>query len=1100
MLENESCLFDGEIFQTLRNIQGQYSIWPAGHPIPQGWTHSGAHGSKDHCLAFIEANWLDMRPLALQGSVGVRTVHPRNETGKSRESSLVVETEQTDQSRTESELESASSRLNSLDDPQAFAIRTYTVPDVIEEQAAKTPRAVCLISGEKHLTYAQLDARANRLARLLVREGIGPEGLVALALPRSIDVIVAMLGVLKCGGAYVPLDPNYPPQRLAYMLEDSQPAKIIGTSKTLRALQDVGCDLPPVIRLDDAEFNFRVLAQSDQPLTDSDRISPLLPQNLAYLIYTSGSSGRPKASLHTHENVVNLAWRPTYTEIGVDDTILQFAPLAFDASVFEVWGALFNGARLLLASLGQPDLANLAAECMRHDVSIAWMTAGLFDQAAVSHLPMLGRLRHLIAGGDVLPVQSVRRTLAAHPDLMITNGYGPTETTTFACTHRITLGDVSGGSLPIGSAIRNVQLHVLNGDLSRVSDGSVGELYISGAGLARGYHRRPGLTAERFIACPFGPAGGRMYRTGDLARWRPDSTLEFLGRSDQQLKLRGFRIEPGEIEAALLSRPELVQASVQLCEIAGERRLVAYLVPRRGERVPPHEILHSSLVEALPDYMVPAAFVALAALPLTTNGKLDRRALPSPNQPKWDGNRPTTEIEILLGEIWKELLGLDDIVRTTDFFSIGGHSLLAMKIIFIVEQRFHVHLKTTDLFNAPTIEAFARVIQSAIDRIENTGDSHAAISDTVGDTSDVRDLLKLRLVRPARGVSCGSVLGMPSLTGDGGPVGIIAGNALDSYDVWTFEIDLRPRLLTDSYIWLEVAEEIASRLLTATAPMVKAFVGFSIGAFMAWFVDRMLVAGGRRATPIISFDGGLDHLHFEGWSDRVAPVLERCADSEPSCALLLMRGNPGPFTLIESPAVDWTSATAELQIFCFPTLDHLDVITPAAVAAAREVLREFVETQQIATTSRHELDLRTVGGEAFRLLDAVSPPMPNEVRQLSELSPLPADGTVRLALLLLTMASGDAALALDYINRLLEEEPDHRAAVYAHVAVLSSLGRQAEAEDAFDTWSSIHREDKNLCARVYRHAEEPAPWGNWAKVDLGSDLSLDFAASLLQYE
>ena len=582
-----------------------------------------------------------------------------------------------------------------------------TLPALFEAQVACSPEAIALLFGEQRLSYAELDARSNQLARHLVRQGIGPESLVALALPRSPAMIVALLGVLKAGAAYLPLDSGYPPQRLAFMLKDSG-ARCLIIAGPAPFISEVDMEWPAMLRLDDPGLQQHLATLPDHKLADAERTAPLVPGNLAHVIYTSGSTGIPKGSANTHASVVNLAWRPSYAEIGPNDTVLQFAPFAFDASVFEIWGALLNGARLLLASDGPADLNRLSAELEHHRVTIAWLTAGLFEQVVTDHLPMLRPLKQLLVGGDVLPVAAVRQVLSAYPELRLTNGYGPTETTVFACTHRITAADSTTMSVPIGRPIGNVRAYVLDPSLSPLPIGVPGELYIAGAGLARGYHNRPGLTAERFLACPFGPPGTRMYRTGDLARRRSDGTLDFLGRADAQVKIRGFRIEPGEIEAALLDLPAIAQATVQPREIAGETRLVAYFVPRPGETIPPVPALRQALAARLPDYMLPSAFVSLASLPLTVNGKLDRHALPDPDSPGTPYRAPRSAREALICRLFADLTGTEPVGVDDDFFAIGGHSLLAMRLVARLHRETGQELPLRLLFANPTPEALAR--------------------------------------------------------------------------------------------------------------------------------------------------------------------------------------------------------------------------------------------------------------------------------------------------------------------------------------------------------------------------------------------------------
>jgi amino acid adenylation domain-containing protein len=599
--------------------------------------------------------------------------------------------------------------------------RDKCVHELFEAQVARTPDAIAVIFDNRQLSYAELEAAANRLAHYLIGLRIGPESRVGIALERSTEMVIALLAILKAGAAYLPLDPQYPAERLQFMLRDSTAKLLLTTSKIAERLilgggENKDTDVAPILLLDGPTLQTTLQTRRGTTPTATDRTAPLSPSNLAYVIYTSGSTGQPKGVATSHASVVALVWRPAYALLAPGQAVLQLALVAFDAATFEIWGALLNGARLVLAPAAPLDLERIAQTISRHEIDTLWLTAGLFCQVVETHPHLLAGVTRLLAGGDVLPIATVSRVKEQHPGLTLINGYGPTETTTFACTRLITSQDLVAERIPIGSPIANTRAYVLDGCLSPVPVGVLGELYIGGVGLARGYLGRPGLTAERFIACPFGPPGERMYRTGDLARWRPDGALDFLGRADSQVKIRGFRIEPGEIEAALTAIDGVAQAVVIPREIAGDTRLVAYLVAQPGVTLPAAASLRATLAAHLPDYMLPAAFVVLDALPLTANGKLDRELLPMPKRTAPGKAPPLTKTEHRLAEIWKSILGLDEIEKTADFFALGGHSLLALRLLALVEKEFGRRIGLAALFKSPSIESFALVVESGDER------------------------------------------------------------------------------------------------------------------------------------------------------------------------------------------------------------------------------------------------------------------------------------------------------------------------------------------------------------------------------------------------
>ncbi|OXM62114.1 non-ribosomal peptide synthase/polyketide synthase [Amycolatopsis vastitatis] len=556
-----------------------------------------------------------------------------------------------------------------------------TLTDLIEAQVARTPDAVAVVSRDERLTFAELDTRAARLARLLAARGAGPERIVALALPRSVEIVVAQLAVLKTGAAYLPVDPDYPAERIAFMLADAKPVVVVTKPGTLLPVDDV-------LVLDGSEAH--------GPATPLARSVPLTAP--AYVIYTSGSTGTPKGVVVTHAGLASFSGAEiAHFDVRPGDRVLQFSSPSFDASVLELCMALPAGAALVVPPPG-PLLGDHLAAVLRDE----GVTHALIPPVAMASVPDvdLPAFRTLVVGGEACPADLVARWA---PGRRMINAYGPTETTVVA-----TWSDplAPGTTPPIGRPIRNTRVRVLDAALRPVPMGAAGELYVSGAGLARGYLDRPGLTASRFLADPFGAPGTRMYRTGDLVRWRDDGTLEFLGRADDQVKIRGFRIEPGEIEAVLRAHPDVRDAAV----IAADQRLIAYVVGDPGTGLREH------VAAALPAHFVPAAFVRLAALPLTASGKLDRRALPAPAAPEESAGyaAPETETEEVLAAIWAEALGLDRVGVEDNFYALGGDSLRSLRITSMTKSAFDVEITPKDVLTAGTVLALAELVEERV--------------------------------------------------------------------------------------------------------------------------------------------------------------------------------------------------------------------------------------------------------------------------------------------------------------------------------------------------------------------------------------------------
>src|SRR5579859_5531527 len=608
--------------------------------------------------------------------------------------------------------------LVEFNDAQTEYPKDKCVHQLFEEQVQRTPDNVAVVFEDQQLTYSQLNARANQLAHYLQTLGVGPEVPVAICMEHCPEMVVGVLGILKAGGAYLPLDPLYPKERLAFMLQDAHAPVVLTRERWLESLPDYG---GRVVCLDSGW-------EAISGESEKNPLSGATARNLAYVMYTSGSTGQPKGVMCEHGGLVNyLCW---VNEGPLGDPGLSVpltTKLTFDMCLKQLFPPLLRGGEVWILPeevLAEPAKL-LSALATRTKVGLncvpSLWTAILHAIQPGQAAPPVESLTYLFFGGEPLSKELVARSLSALPHLQIWNIYGPTEATANASAAKI----ISGGEVTIGRPIANAQIYILNSSLHPVPIGVTGELHIGGAGVARGYLNRPELTAERFIPDPFSAVpGARMYKTGDLARYRPDGNIEFLGRADHQVKIRGFRIELGEIEAALGQHPSVREAVVIAREDAPgdpstslriEKRLVAYVVTER-EPPPTTTDLRNFLKEKLPEYMVPSAFVLLDALPLTLNGKIDRRALPSPDRSRPELDKafmaPRTPTEELLAEIWGKLLGIERVGIHDNFFDLGGHSLLATQLVSRVREAFQVEIPLRRLFEVPTVAGLAESIEA----------------------------------------------------------------------------------------------------------------------------------------------------------------------------------------------------------------------------------------------------------------------------------------------------------------------------------------------------------------------------------------------------
>ncbi|GAA1227079.1 hypothetical protein GCM10009665_16990 [Kitasatospora nipponensis] len=575
-------------------------------------------------------------------------------------------------------------------------------------RALAAPHAVALEFGDRRLTYAELDARANQVAHLLRANGVGPQVPVAVCAQRGPEVVITLLAVLKAGGHYLPLDPEYPAERLAFMLADSRAQVLVVQPPFAQRFADAGG--PHTVPMSPDWSSAAAQPTTAPPLE-------VAADDLAYVMYTSGSTGRPKGVGVTHRNVLHLVAEGGYADLGPEQVLLLLAPLAFDAATFELWGALCNGARLAVLPPGVPTAATLEEAVRRHAVTQVLLTSGLFHHVVRTGPRALAGLRHVLVGGDVMPSAEARAVLELGVE--VSNVYGPTECTTICCARRGVSAAETRRSVPIGTAIKGSSAYVLDEEGAPAADGVPGELLIGGPGVARGYLGRPALTAQRFVPDPFGgEPGARLYRTGDLARRDGRGVLHFLGRADQQVKILGHRVELGEIEAVLGNHPEVRAAAVTVhLTAAGDKQLVGHVVVSPALDGPIGAPLREYLRELLPGYLVPTAWVRLTRLPLTAHGKVDRAALPAPTT-GGDGAGPTpaprNPVEQAVAEVWAELLGLESVGVHDDFFELGGHSLLATQIVALLQERFPVDLPVRAVFDAPTVALLAEEVHRAI--------------------------------------------------------------------------------------------------------------------------------------------------------------------------------------------------------------------------------------------------------------------------------------------------------------------------------------------------------------------------------------------------
>ncbi|MCY8104946.1 amino acid adenylation domain-containing protein [Bacillus mojavensis] len=762
------------------------------------------------------------------------------------------------------------------------------LPELFEKQAALSPDSIAVVYKDKAMSYTELNERANRLARLLISKGVGPEQFVALALPRSLDMTIGLLAVLKAGAAYLPLDPDYPADRIAFMLNDARPAIIITSSQVENQIPPA--ENVPKIVLDDPELCEKLKTYSPLNPNHTDRIHPLSPFNTAYVIYTSGSTGVPKGVMIPHQNVTRLFGATDHWfRFGSDDVWTMFHSYAFDFSVWEIWGPLLHGGRLVIVphDISRSPEAFLRL-LVKEGVTILNQTPSAFYQfmQAEREQPDLGQalsLRYVVFGGEALELSRLEDWYHRHPEQApkLINMYGITETTVHVSYIELdrNIAAIRANSL-IGCGIPDLGVYVLDERLQPVPPGVAGELYVSGAGLARGYLGRPGLTAERFIADPFGPPGTRMYRTGDVARRRADGSLDYVGRADHQVKIRGFRIELGEIEAALVQHSQLEDAAVIVREDQpGDKRLAAYVIPSSEETFDTAE-LRRYAAERLPDYMVPSAFVTMKELPLTPNGKLDRKALPAPDfAAAVTGRGPRTPQEEILCDLFMEVLHLPRVGIDDRFFDLGGHSLLAVQLMSRIREALGVELSIGNLFEAPTVAGLA-------ERLE-MGSSQSAL-DVLLPLRTSGDRLPLFCVHPAGGLSW-CYAGLMTSLGTDYPIYGLQARGIGQQEAL-------PKTLDD------MAADYIEQIRTIQPKGPYHLLGWSLGGNVVQAMATQLQKQGEDVSLLVMLDAYPNHF---------LPI-KKAPDDEEALIALLALGGYDPDSLGDKP-LDFETAIEILR-------------------------------------------------------------------------------------------------------------------------------------------------------------------------------------------
>lgn len=685
---------------TLINHEGQYSIWSTEKNLPHGWIRTGFEGTMEQCMEQIESVWTNMQPAHLRAAPILNSSLFSSEDNINHDFISKTEIWPVPAGKVSSGCESSE-------------MKPICIHEQFEYVAKATPDKIALTYHSLNMTYQEVNEAAEQLANRLVQLGVKPDSIVCVLADRSFELIISLLAILKAGGCYLCLEPNIPDTRLAFILDDASPCLVITQNQFVERLADYSIPL--------------VVFEKEQRASAPSRgIISVTPEHMAYISYTSGSTGTPKGVCIPHRAIARLVLNDTDFSFTANDVFMLVSPVAFDASTLEIWCCLGKGARLVIYDSGivRPDL--LSETIIENGVTVVWLTAGLFQLMVNMYLPTFQNVRHVLAGGDVISVPHLELLLHTHPHLQFTNGYGPTENTTFSTCWTTSIM-TEHATVPIGIPINGTWLIICDDNLCPVDIGQEGELYVAGAGLARGYLNRPAETAIKFIANPWSKhPGARMLKTGDRVRQYPDGTIEFVGRVDRQIKIQGYRVEPDEIEQVIMQYQSIQVAVVMPQQDPhGNKRLIAYVKFDQTEEVET-EILtnvYTYLRENLPAYMVPWVITALNEMPLTANGKIDRYQLPvakrSPRRLQTAYVAPRNRLESTLASLWGEKLSVEPVGIHDNFFSIGGDSLVLSELIIAMEQMLDVAIPARFLYLKPTLAELSVIIEDSKKSLKN---------------------------------------------------------------------------------------------------------------------------------------------------------------------------------------------------------------------------------------------------------------------------------------------------------------------------------------------------------------------------------------------